>query len=122
VLTREIIEAALAQPPLGMIPSPMSLTVGLGGTNAMATIGQAAPKAGVLVLHFQDGLLPNILGVARPAIYRMYLQVERLSAAPPPAAPAVSDSSTAPAGTTQQQLDDMMEVLRRMQQAAGPIF
>jgi len=78
VLTREIIEAALAQPPLGTIPSPVALNVGLFNSNAAATIGQIAPKPGILVLHFQDGLLPNILGVARPAIYQMFIQVERI--------------------------------------------
>jgi hypothetical protein len=105
VLTREIVEAALAQPPLGNIPSPVSLNVGLFNTNAQATIGQVAPKPGVLVLHFQDGLLPNIQGVARPAIYQMFLQVERLAVVQP-TAPA---QSSAPAGPTLQQIDAMVK-------------
>ncbi len=115
VLTREIIEAALAQPPLGSIPSPIALDVGLLSTNAMATIGQAAPKPGVLVLHFQDGLLPNILGVARPAIYQMFLQVERLAMLDAPAAPATS----AVPGATLQEVAAMLEAWRQQQQSIG---
>jgi hypothetical protein len=70
VLTREIIEAALAQPPIGMMPSPLSVAPGV-----------LAPKPGVLSVLFRDGvqtggLIENV--IQRPAIYQMFIQVERL--------------------------------------------
>jgi hypothetical protein len=70
VLTREIIEAALAQPPIGMIPSPLPVAPGV-----------LAPKPGVLSVLFRDGVpVGGVIGnvIQRPAIYQMFIQVERL--------------------------------------------
>jgi hypothetical protein len=86
VLTREIIEAALALPPLGAIPSPIAngptLLPGsslLGGTPPIARIGMAAPTSGVMVVHFQDADVSGTFGFPeRPAIYQMFIQVERV--------------------------------------------
>jgi hypothetical protein len=82
VLTREIIEKALASPALGAIPSPLANapTGGLFNTiPAISRIGMVAPKPGVIVVHFQDiGLLGTAGIPERPAIYQMYIQVERM--------------------------------------------
>jgi hypothetical protein len=70
VLTREIIEAALAQPSIGVFPSPLPLAP-----------GPLAPKPGVLSVVFRDGVqIGGLLGnvIQRPAIYQMFIQVERL--------------------------------------------
>jgi hypothetical protein len=74
VLTREIIEAALATPPVGMIPSPV-----LQSGVAMARIGTIAPTPGILMIQFEDSRMPGILGIPeRPAIYQMFVLVERV--------------------------------------------
>jgi hypothetical protein len=78
VLTREIIEGALTQPALGMVPSPIIAPTALVGAPAIALIPVLAPQPGILVIGFQDGLLPGFLGADRPAIYQMFIQVERL--------------------------------------------
>jgi hypothetical protein len=81
VLTREIIEAALARPALGPIASPVANNPGGGllGTPAIARIGVIAPKPGVMVLQFEDRNVSGTLAFPeRPAIYQMYLQVERI--------------------------------------------
>ncbi len=76
VLTREIIEAALAQPAKGFIMSPVPLSPW-----SLATVPVPAPKPGVLVLHFRDDRMPLqgvMLSTERPAIYEMFIQVERM--------------------------------------------
>lgn len=76
VLTREIIEAALAQPALGLIPSPVP-----NSQWTLATIPVPAPKPGIIVLHFQDDRMPLqgiMLTTERPAMYQMLIQVERM--------------------------------------------
>jgi hypothetical protein len=81
VLTREIIEAALARPALGPIPSPVANAPsgGLQGTPAIARVGVIAPKPGVMVLQFEDRNVSGTLAFPeRPAIYQMYIQVERV--------------------------------------------
>lgn len=68
VLTREIIESALSGPALGVVPSPMGNVTGV-----------VAPRPGLIYLQFQDG--PNLSSTfppERPAIYQMYIQVERM--------------------------------------------
>jgi hypothetical protein len=80
VLTREIIEAALAKPALGAIPSPVANAPGGGltGVPPIARIGVLAPKPGILVIQFEDrGLNGTLAFPERPAIYQMYIQVER---------------------------------------------
>jgi hypothetical protein len=80
VLTREIIEKALSAPALGMIPSPVTTNV-LAGANvpAIVRIGVLAPKPGIIVVDFQDNGMLGAVGLPeRPAIYQMYLQVERV--------------------------------------------
>lgn len=68
VLTREIIEAALAKPAAGMFPSPW-----------LKVPGVLAPKPGVIMIEFNDGILPGFLGFPeRPAMYQMFIQVERI--------------------------------------------
>jgi hypothetical protein len=68
VLTREIIEAALAAPPPGILPSPFTNVPGV-----------LAPKPGILMVEFYDGELPSfVLGAPRPAKYQMFIQVERV--------------------------------------------
>jgi hypothetical protein len=81
VLTREIIESALAKPALGSIASPVvnAPSGGLNGTPAIARIGMVSPKPGVMVIQFQDKDVsgaPNF--PERPAIYQMFIQVERV--------------------------------------------
>jgi hypothetical protein len=83
VLTREIIEAALAQPARGQIPSPVATTYNFGSgllqNNAAARLPVAAPKPGILVIQFEDRNVQGGLGFPeRPAIYQMFIQVERL--------------------------------------------
>jgi hypothetical protein len=82
VLTREIIEAALARPPLGAIPSPVANVPGGGGfvgVPAIARIGVIAPKPGIMVIQFEDqGLNGTLAFPERPAIYQMFIQVERV--------------------------------------------
>ena len=82
VLTREIIEAALARPALGNIPSPVANTSNVGSgllSSPTAKIGMAAPKPGILVVQFEDHNIQGGLGFPdRPAIYQMFIQVERL--------------------------------------------
>lgn len=74
VLTREIIEAALARPALGLIPSPVPFH-----PQAIARIGAAAPLPGILMIEFLDDYIPGSLGFPeRPALYHMYIQVERV--------------------------------------------
>ncbi len=74
VLTREIIEAALVRPPLGSIPSPVPTH-----PIAMARIGVAAPVAGVIAVQFQDRSVTGAYFFPeRPAIYQMFVQVERV--------------------------------------------
>jgi hypothetical protein len=65
VLTREIIEAALAPLPPGTMPI---------GPPAWSRF----PKPGVMMIPFQDGGHFGWLGSERPANYEMYLKVERL--------------------------------------------
>lgn len=82
VLTREIIEKALASPALGAIPSPLANAPAGGLMNtipAIARIGVVAPKPGIIVVHFQDRGMFGTVGLPeRPAIYQMYIQVERM--------------------------------------------
>ena len=82
VLTREIIEAALARPALGPIPSPVANGFpgqGLMSTPAIARVGTIAPKPGVMMLQFEDRNVSGMLAFPeRPAIYQMYIQVERV--------------------------------------------
>jgi hypothetical protein len=83
VLTREIIEAALAKPPLGSIPSPLVNAQGgnggAQGTEPLARLGVAAPKPGIIVVHFQEkDVSGTMLFPERPAIYQMYIQVEKM--------------------------------------------
>jgi hypothetical protein len=82
ILTREIIEAALAKAPLGAIPSPVANGFGIGGmlgTPTLARLGVAAPKPGIVVIQFEDRAINGTLGFPeRPAIYQMYIQVERV--------------------------------------------
>ncbi|MBK6598037.1 MAG: hypothetical protein IPG25_09190 [Proteobacteria bacterium] len=81
VLTREIIEAALARPALGPIPSPVANgpSGGLFGTPPIARVGVIAPKPGVMVLQFEDRNISGTLAFPeRPAIYQMFIQVERI--------------------------------------------
>ena len=80
VLTREIIEAALALPAFGNIPSPVAnQSGGLFGVPPTAKIGMAAPKPGILVVQFEDRNLSGTLAFPeRPAIYQMFIQVERV--------------------------------------------
>lgn len=66
VLTREIIELALAQ------PAPRSVTVIPG-------YGQGVEKPGIILIPFVDGVFSDSFGITnRPAIYYMMLQVERV--------------------------------------------
>jgi hypothetical protein len=71
VLTREIIEAALAGPALGVIPSGLPNVVGV-----------AAPVRGIIMVPFYDGRLPlgsqSLTFQERPAQYQMFIQVERI--------------------------------------------
>jgi hypothetical protein len=82
VLTREIIEKALASHALGPIPSPLANSPSGGLLNAVPAIsrvGVIAPKPGIIVVHFQDeGMLGTAGLPERPAIYQMYIQVERM--------------------------------------------
>lgn len=82
VLTREIIEKALASPALGPIPSPVANTPsgsGFGTVAAIARVGVIAPKPGIIVVDFQDSGMFGTAGLPeRPAIYQMYIQVERV--------------------------------------------
>jgi hypothetical protein len=66
VLTREIIEAALASPPAST-PSTVPPS------------WPRVPKPGVMMIPLRDGDHKNAFSVVeRPAIYEMYLKVERL--------------------------------------------
>jgi hypothetical protein len=71
VLTREIIEAALAGPALGVIPSTIPNVAGV-----------AAPVRGIIMVPFYDGRMPlgsqGLTFLERPALYQMFIQVERL--------------------------------------------
>lgn len=79
VLTREIIEKALASPALGAIPSPIANAPSALHTPAIARIGVVAPKPGIIVVDFQDKDMLGAVGIPeRPAIYQMYIQVERV--------------------------------------------
>jgi hypothetical protein len=81
VLTREIIEKALASPAMGAIPSPLATapSSGLVGIPAMARIGVVAPKPGIIVVEFHDYSMFGTMGMPeRPAIYQMYIQAERM--------------------------------------------
>ena len=82
VLTREIIEQALASPPLGGIPSPVANgpSIGLLGTMpAISRVGVIAPKPGIIVVQFLDKGMNGTAGLPeRPAVYEMYIQVERM--------------------------------------------
>ena len=64
VLTREIIEAALSQPALGVTM-----------VNGM---GLFLPKPGLMVIPFVDGQFGGAFTRDRPAVYLMIIQVERL--------------------------------------------
>lgn len=73
VLTREIIEKALARPASGPIPSPVP------GGPGMSGVGSIATKPGIIVLDLQDGVIPGFLGFPqRPAKYQLFIQVERM--------------------------------------------
>ncbi len=73
VLTREIIEKALAKPARGPIPSPVPGGAGLSG------VGSVATKPGIIVLDLQDGVVFGFLGFPqRPAKYQLFIQVERM--------------------------------------------
>jgi len=81
VLTREIIEAALAKPALGSIQSPLynSPASAAAGISPLVRLPVLAPKPGILVLHFQDATgVAGVVFPERPAIYQMYIQVERV--------------------------------------------
>jgi hypothetical protein len=79
ILTREIIEAALAKPALGNIPSPVANMPQALSTPAIARIGVIAPKPGIIVVHLQERDVNGMLALPeRPAIYQMYIQVERV--------------------------------------------
>jgi len=83
VLTREIIEAALALPALGAIPSPIAnlqASAQWQSVPAIARIGVTALKPGIIVVQFEDKNLPGFTGIIseRPAIYQMFIQVERV--------------------------------------------
>jgi hypothetical protein len=65
VLTREIIEAALAPLPAG--------TAAIG-----PPFWPRFPKPGLMMIPFHDGPQSNMLGPVRPAYYEMYLKVERI--------------------------------------------
>ncbi|MBA2626506.1 MAG: hypothetical protein H0U85_00685 [Gemmatimonadales bacterium] len=81
VLTREIIEAALAQPARGMIAAPAGANfagMATGPASPMASIGMIAPKPGILMVHMQDGPMAGVLTPDRPAIYELFIQVERV--------------------------------------------
>ena len=81
MLTREIIEAALVRPPLGLIPSPLSAGfTGLAPAGSgLERTGTIASKPGVLVIQFEDRNMPGLLLFPeRPAIYQMFIQVERV--------------------------------------------
>jgi hypothetical protein len=79
ILTREIIEAALAKPALGNIPSPVANMPQALSTPAVARIGVIAPKPGIIVVHLQERDVNGMLALPeRPAIYQMYIQVERV--------------------------------------------
>ena len=65
VLTREIIESALA---------PLPANTGLIGPPFWPRV----PKPGVMMIQFRDGPHGSLLGQERPAYYEMYLKVERL--------------------------------------------
>lgn len=83
ILTREIIEAALAKPAIGPIPSPVAnapqLGILAGGVPAIARVGVIAPKPGVIVVHLQEKDVTGTMAFPeRPAIYQMYIQVERV--------------------------------------------
>lgn len=71
VLTREIIEAALAGPALGVISSTLPNVAGV-----------AAPVRGIIMVPFYDGQMPGSglvsTFVGRRAMYQMFIQVERL--------------------------------------------
>jgi hypothetical protein len=83
VLTREIIEAALAAPALGYVANPviaLNTLIGyvLPGGMASYPAGVVAPKPGTIVLTFQDAGMPGLPLVERPALYQMFIQVERV--------------------------------------------
>lgn len=92
VLTREIVEAALSSPALGAIPSPVPDGAalpfrGVGVLRSMLApqssglerIGMIAPLPGILVVAFEDRNMPSVHIVnERPAMYQMFIQVERL--------------------------------------------
>ena len=63
VLTREIIEAALAQPPMGALAPMQGVVIPL-------------PKPGMMVVNFEDRWRPSLTD--RVAFYSMVLQVERM--------------------------------------------
>lgn len=65
VLTREIIEAALAPLPAGTGP--------IG-----PPFWPRFPKPGLMMIPFHDGFNSNFFGPERPAYYEMYLKVERI--------------------------------------------
>jgi len=65
VLTREIIETALA--PTGTVPTPIGLPY-----------WPRMPKPGVMMIPFRDGPHNSLAGMDRPAYYEMYLKVERI--------------------------------------------
>jgi len=68
VLTREIVEAALAQPPRGAFPGPLPQLPGV-----------PAPTRGVMMVTFYDDEIPGFLGFPEPpAYYQMFIQVERV--------------------------------------------
>ncbi len=76
---REIVEAALAGPPLGAIPSPVANVSGGLFNNAMARTPVASPLPGVIPVQLQDVNLSGTLAFPeRPAIYQMFIQVERI--------------------------------------------
>jgi hypothetical protein len=81
VLTREIIEAALAAPARGHIPSPVANAPqsGLLAVSQIPRIGMIANKPGIIVLQFEDRSVVGAFAFPeRPAIYQMFLQVERV--------------------------------------------
>jgi hypothetical protein len=79
ILTREIIEAALAKPALNNIPSPVANMPQSLSTPPIARIGVIAPKPGIIVVHLQERDVNGMLALPeRPAIYQMYIQVERI--------------------------------------------
>ena len=75
VLSREIIEAALAKPAPLQFPSAVPVSPIMS-----ARLPVINNRPGVMMLHFADSKLPQWNGLfpERPAVYQMFLQVERI--------------------------------------------